>query len=65
MPQELFLRHIMMIHACVLPRMDNILAPLLAILVIIIPLGLAYVIVMPQARNQKDGNRNNGNQKEP
>jgi hypothetical protein len=37
--------------------MDNILEPLLAILAIVVPLGLAYVIVVLQSRKSAFGCR--------
>jgi hypothetical protein len=37
--------------------MDNILEPLLAILAIVVPLGLAYVIVLLQSRKPACGCR--------
>jgi len=38
--------------------MNSILEPLLAILAIVVPLGLAYVIVTWQSRNQRSKNCN-------
>jgi hypothetical protein len=43
--------------------MDNFLEPLLAILAIVVPLGLAYVIVLLQSRNQRGENCDNCNPK--
>ncbi len=50
MQEKLSLPRVMICSPSVLPKMDSILEPLLAILAIVIPLGLAYVILVLQAR---------------
>lgn len=58
MPEELSLPRVVTIHTSVPPRHGASLEPLLALLVIIVPLGLAYVIVVLQSRNPaRDGRK--------
>jgi len=57
MREELSLHQVMAHYRSAQPEMSSILEPLLALLVIVAPLGLAYVILSLQARKSAGGHR--------